>query len=194
MTRLKRSSKKEQSVDLNSLGDLVISNIIVHLDLDTKEQDFVKGELRWLFGAADNLLKICRGEIERSRPIAVPIPTEAQKLPQANNQFLDKPKDSIFEDTKDWHGNIKTRWQKNVEGSIKSMLKQIDAHLRSLRISLDSEATLGVAGQSNIRLQNQIRASRIGIVKILVDMAKLMNNAYGILITSPDQLIEIMEE
>jgi hypothetical protein len=193
MGKLKRGKEAKQAKeDIMAWGDLVISNVIAYLDLDLEDQDFVNSEVRWLFGAADNLLKICRDEIDRNQPIAVPIPPEAQRLPEANNQLLNKPRDPAFEDIKDWHGKIETRWQENVKKEIESYLRLIDSYLRRLGLFLEREATLGEASKSNVSLQVEIRHNRIEIIRILQNMAKFMNDAYGILVTSPDQLAEFL--
>ena len=160
-----------------AIGGSVISGVVTTFGLDTADQDFVNLELKWLFSAADNFLKIRRGEINRSQPIAVPIPADAQRQPQANNQLLSTVDDFY---TQMW------------EGQIDSGFKRIDTHLKNLNILLDQEARKGDAGKGDVYLQNQIKGARIDIVKILQEMAQLMNQAYGILVISPNQLIELL--
>jgi hypothetical protein len=169
--------KKKQTVSPIALGGSVISSVVTTFGLDTSDQDFVNGELKWLFYAADNFLKIRRGEINRSQAIAVDIPSNAQRQPQANNQLLSTVDDF---DLQIW------------EGQIESGFKRIDTHLRNLNILLDQETRKGDAGKGDVYLQNQIKGSRIDIVKILQEMAQLMNQAYGVLVTSPDQLIQLL--
>jgi hypothetical protein len=171
--------KKKPTVSPIALGGAVISGVVTTFGLDISDQDFVNNELKWLFSAADNFLKIRRGEINRNQPIAAPIPPDAQKQPQANNQLLSTIGDF---DMQIW------------EGSIESGFKRIDTHLKNLNILLNQEALKGEAGKGDVYLQNQIKGARMEIVKVLQEMAQLMNQAYGIKINSPDQLIQLLQQ
>jgi len=57
---------------------------------------------------------------------------------------------------------------------------------------LEQEALKGDAGKGDVYLQNQIKSGRVEIVKVMQEMAQLMNQAYGVLVTSPDQLIGLL--
>ena len=144
--------KKKPTLSPMAIGGSVISGVVTTFGLDTADQDFVNLELKWLFSAADNFLKIRRGEINRSQPIAVPIPADAQRQPQANNQLLSTVDDFY---TQMW------------EGQIDSGFKRIDTHLKNLNILLDQEARKGDAGKGDVYLQNQIKGARIDIVEDL---------------------------
>lgn len=170
--------KKKPTVSPIALGGAVISSVVTTFDLDTTDQDFVNGELKWLFYATDNFLKVRRGEITRNQAIGTPIPPDAQRQSQANNQLLNTIDDF---DLQIW------------EGQIDSGFKRIDTHLRNLNILLDQEAKKGDAGKGDVYLQNQIKGARTEIVKILQELAQLMSQAYGIKVTSPDQLIEYLK-
>lgn len=166
--------KKKQSVTPMAVGGSVISSVVTTLGLEAGDQDFVNGELKWLFGAASNFMKIRRGEIERTEPIKIKIPPDAEGASQADNTLLDSIDDF---DLQIW------------EGQIESALKRIDTHLRNLNILLDQEAKKGDAGKGDVYLQNQIKGGRLEIIKILQEMAQLMSQAYGIRVTSPEQLV-----
>ena len=134
--------------------------------------------LKWLFSAADNFLKVRRNEIDRGQRIAISIPPNATRSnPQADNCLLSSVDDF---DLKIW------------EGQVESAFKRIQTHLRNLDILLEQEAKKGDAGKGDVYLQNQIKGARLDIVKILQELAQLMNQAYGILVTSPDQLVEFL--
>ncbi|MBN1217641.1 MAG: toll/interleukin-1 receptor domain-containing protein [Anaerolineae bacterium] len=169
--------KKKQTVSPMAVGGLVISGVVTTFGLDVADQDFVNGELKWLFSAADNFLKIRQGEADRNQPVGVPIPADAKRDGPANNQLLGSLDDFDMQ-----------IWQ----GQIESGFKRIDTYLRNLNILLDQEAFKGEAGKGDVYLQNQIKAARMEIVKILQEMAQLMNQAYGIRVTSPDQLAEFL--
>lgn len=172
--------KKKPAISPIALGGSVISGVVTTFGLDVADQDFVNGELKWLFGAVDNFLKVWRNELNRSQAVAIPIPANAQRTnPQANNSLLTTVDDF---DLQIW------------EGQLESALKRINTHLRNLDILLDQEARKGDAGKGDVYLQNQIKGSRLDIVKILQEMAQLMNQAYGIRVTSPDQLVEFLEQ
>ncbi|HXV42656.1 MAG TPA: hypothetical protein VEC96_06305, partial [Anaerolineae bacterium] len=171
--------KKQPTFSPLAIGGSVIAGVVTTFGLDTADQDFVNLELKWLFSAADNFLKIRRGEINRSQPIAVPIPADAQHQPQANNQLLNT--------VDDFNMGL---W----ENQIASSFKRIDIHLKNLNLLLENEARKGDQGKGDVYLQNQIKGARIDIVKILQEMAQLMNQAYGVLVTSPNQLIVLLEQ
>jgi hypothetical protein len=172
--------KKKAQVSPVALGGSVISSVVTTFGLDVQDQDFVNGELKWLFSAADNFLKVRRNEIDRSQRIAISIPADAKKSnPQANNSLLSSVDDF---DLQIW------------EGQVESAFKRINTHLRNLDILLDQEAKKGDAGKGDVYLQNQIKGARLDIVKILQELAQLMNQAYGILVTSPDQLVQFLEQ
>ncbi len=178
------------SRDLTALGAVIISTVISTFNLDPADQDFVNGEIEWLFSAAGNLLKICHKEIDPGHPIDVAIPPTAHKTsPEANNQLLKNPKALTrymsYEDML-WNRTF------NLGREVESKANRLDTYLRGFNISLDREAKMGEAGKSDILLQNQIREGRIGIVQVLQDMAQLMDEVYGIKVTSPDQLIEFL--
>ena len=169
--------KKKQTVSPIALGGMVISSVVTTFGLDVEEQDFVNKELKWLFSATDHFLKIRQGEVDRAQPVPVTIPEDAERDAAANNQLLSNIDDF---DMQLW------------EGQIESGYKRIDTYLKNLNILLDQEAFKGEAGKGDVYLQNQIKAARIDIVKILQEEAQLMNQAYGVLVTSPDQLIELL--
>jgi hypothetical protein len=169
--------KKKQTISPVALGGMVISSVVTTFGLEVEEQDFVNGELKWLFSATDHFLKIRQGEVDRGQPVPVAIPEDAELNEAANNQLLSNIDDF---DMQMW------------EGQIESGYKRIDTYLKNLNILLDQEAFKGEAGKGDVYLQNQIQAARLDIVKILQEEAQLMKQAYGILVTSPDQLIELL--
>jgi hypothetical protein len=176
--RVLRGAKKKATASPIALGGLIISGIVTSLDLEAGDRDFVNGELTWLFSATDNLLKICRREIERNHPIAVSIPPDAERLTEANNQLLTTIDDAILESWKSW---LETR------------LEWIHSWLKELDILLGQEASRGTAAKSDLELQNKIRSKRIEIVQVVEEVAQLTKQAYGILVTSPGQLVELLE-
>lgn len=170
--------KKKQTVSPIATGGSVISGVVTTAGLEIDDQNWVNSELKWLFSAADNFLKIRRGEINRDQPVAAPIPTNAEKNPQVKNQLLSTVTDF---DLQIW------------EGQIESGFKRINIYLRNLDILLDQEARKGDAGKGDVYLQNQIKGARVDIIKVLEEMAQLMNQAYGVMIYSPEQLTQLLE-
>jgi AAA+ ATPase superfamily predicted ATPase len=177
--RLLRRSKKKAAISPIALRGLIISGIVTSLDLEGDDQDFVSGEFEWLFSATDHLLKICGKEIDRTEPIIVPIPSDAERLASANNQILTTIDEATLDTWKSWLG-IRLGW--------------INDWLKDLDILLGQEASRGIAGKSDLELQNKIKDKRIEIVQLVEEMAQLMNQAYGIFVTSPGQVVEILEE
>ncbi len=214
-----RTLRKKQSVNPISLGARVITNVVTPLGLEPDDQKFVNDELKWLFSAADNfqqvyqtvqqrldeentrLIKkfaldilsdrkreqemakitpqVWQEEIERCQPITEPIPPEAERLPQANNKLLSNLSDYKL-------GN----WSKTVE----TRQKNINTHLRNLDRLLEQETLMGQEGKRNVALQNNIKLHRSDIIKITQEIAEVFNKTYGVLVTSPGQLIQLLEE
>lgn len=178
------------AVDFNTTGALIIATIIPAFELDEESQNLVGEELTWLFSTADNLMKICRKEIDRSEPVAVAIPASAEKTsPEANNQLLAKPKAlmrySSFEDM---------LWGKsfNLKKELESIVNRFNAQMRGLNHSLERESKLGEAGASDVALQAQIRGGRIEVIRTVQNLNKLIDDTYGIQITSPTNLLEYL--
>ena len=177
--RMLRKSKKKAAVSPTAIRGLIISGIVTQLALESDDKEFVTGELNWQFSAADHLLKICRNEIDRSQPVPVDIPPDAERLAEANNQLLTTIDDATLEGWKSW---TETR------------LDWINAWLKELDILLGQEASRGIAGKSDLELQNKMKSKRVEIVQVVEEMAQLMNQAYGILVTSPGQIVELLED
>jgi hypothetical protein len=175
--RLGGGLKKKQTISPVALGGMVISSVVTTFGLDIDQQDYVNSELKWLFTATDHFLKIRQGEADRNQPVPVSIPDDAEREATVNNQLL---------------GNIDDFDMQLWEGQIESGYKRINTYLKNLNILLDQEAFKGEAGKGDVYLQNQIKAARIDIVKILQEEARLMNQAYGVMVTSPDQLLEFL--
>lgn len=173
-----KQTPQSSSVDYIALGNLLI-NAVIPLDLDPDKQDVINGELKWLFSAADNLLRIGRKEVARNQPIAVPIPLNAQKLPTANNQLL-----STLADYK-----VET-FPYKVSGSFKIL----EIALNDLNKLFVRETSRGEAAKSDFSLQNDIKTYRLKIAKTLQEVAQVMNEAYGVLISSPNQLSNYLEQ
>jgi len=168
--------KKKQAVAPLGVGAAVISSVVTTMGLDIEEQDFVNTELKWLFSAADNFAKVRSGDLDSATPVAAPIPEEAEVEDGANNQLLL---------TNDFDLKI-------LEGQIESKFTQIQKHLNNLNLLLEQEAEEGPEAAGNVKLQNQIKSVRRKIVAIVNDIAAGMNQAYGILVTSPEQLADLL--
>lgn len=169
------STKK--SVDPIALGALIISCVVTEFNLDINSQISVNFEFKWLFSAVDNFLKIQKNEIGRNEPIPVEIPATAHRYQGSNNLLQISLDDS--------HLQI---WMRQLD----SMLTRIKKHLENVDELLMYQTTMGNQGKSDVKLQNQIREGRIDIIKILRELAQLMNQAYGIFVASPDQLVEFL--
>jgi hypothetical protein len=169
--------KKKTSINPLALQGLVISGIVITFGLDTADQDRVIDELQWLFHAIDNLLKIRSGEIEVTQPVMVAIPPQAEvKDQRANNQIL--------------HASFAPAFANQIE----EICKRIKSHLDNLNLVLAREVQLGEAARENLGLQAELRGKRIAIVKELQMLARLINQAYGVLVASPAELVQLLEE
>ncbi|MEM7348608.1 MAG: AAA-like domain-containing protein, partial [Chloroflexota bacterium] len=177
--RVLGSKSKKSAPSPVAIGGLVISSIVTALDLDTEDEEFVNGELKWLFSAMDTLLKVSRNELDRTHPIPVVIPPDARKTEDANNKILDTVEDEVL---RSWKGWAETR------------LDWINSRLKELDILLGQEASRGIAAKSDIELQNKITEKRLEAARIIEDLARMMSQAYGILVTTPGQIVGLLEE
>jgi hypothetical protein len=62
-----------------------------------------------------------------------------------------------------------------------------------LSLLIERERQRGEEGKRDIALQNQIKGERLNIVKKLAEVGQTLNGVYGILVTSPEQLGELLE-
>ena len=137
--------------------------------------------MKWLFNAANHLLQIRAGEAEASEAVPVEVPPYAEVLDDAQdkeNQLLHPTESAV------------RRWANEVE----TIFKRISRNVRYLRELLDREVDLGENAVTDMNLQSEIRGKRVGIVKDqLTKLASIIELAYGIRLTAPAQLIELLE-
>ena len=176
---LSRSRKRRSGVSAIALGGLLISGIVTKLDLDEADQEFVNGEIEWLFNATDNLLKITRNENDRNQPVAIEMPPDAERSSEADNRLLQNLDDDVLH-----------LWKEEVE----TLLEWINSLLKTLNRLLNQEISRGSAAKSDLDLQNLIRSERIQLIQTVEQLAGLIKLAYGIYVTSPGQLVEIIED
>jgi hypothetical protein len=166
--------KKKLTFSPVAVGGAVISGVVTTFGLETSDQDFVNAELKWLFLATDNFFKIRHVEVNRNQAISTPIPPDAQCQPNANNQLLSTVDDYSI-----------GLWGGRMEG----LFKLINTYLKNLDILLEQEALYG----EDLHRENKMKIARTSIVKILQELAQLMNEAYGVKVTSPDQLFQLLQ-
>lgn len=215
---------KQEPQNPLALGGLISANVITPLNLDAEDHDFVDNEIKWLFSAIHNFQQvhqrvgqrlaaeenklneklskelaglfelrkkrlkegmaeispqIWQEEIEQSQSVAVAIPQQAERKPQADNK-LSKATD-IF-------------WLESWPNTIEHTLKLVQMQLGNLKRLLDQEIMKGTAGKEDVALQNQIKSTRIEIIRNLQTLTQITSDAYGVSITSPKQLLEFMEQ
>lgn len=163
------------------IGGKVISSVVTAFDiLGPEDQDFLSEELKWLFNAINHLYTIQRNEVDIDQPISVPVPPEAQYLPQADNVLLPQYRDP--------------KLITSIVNDLEANLKRINDHLGNLKQLLDREIFGGEEAKRNVNLQNQIKEQRLEIVKILnQQLASTMDFYYGIKITAPRQLYDLLQ-
>ncbi|MEW5960255.1 MAG: toll/interleukin-1 receptor domain-containing protein [Chloroflexota bacterium] len=169
-----RGTAQEVSAVATGIG--VMTKVVTQItSFTTAEQDGINDELKWLFTAADNFLKVRRGEVDRSIAVPVPIPSEAEiKDARANNAILSGLDDFSLQ---------------MIDSQIQSIVKQINIYMRNLAFELDKEAQLGGAAAANIALKNSIIAQQKSIAERTQELAKLMQQVYGVLVYGPADLV-----
>ena len=167
-----------------TLGVQVMTSVIIPLDFTPDDEEFISTEIKWLFSAADHLLKLRDGQIDRDHPIALEIPLEAETLPETNNRLLGQI-------TPDELRELANRLARRTGGGF---LGRLDTWLNNnLKGWLDQEIQAGEAGKGDETLQNNLKLARVEIVKLLKDISETVNEAYGVRLTSPDQLLDVLE-
>lgn len=208
------------------LGSGVVSKVIVPLGLSSEDEAFVTAEVRWLFSAADNYLRICQAvvkklieekkkliksglprksfkealtkrlpqirqeEIELAKPVGLAIPADSQKLPEATNRLLNLPDKNEVLFYLDVRQGIVYDPLKNL---MTASFDRIRSQLQVIDTLTQRETKMGEEGHRNIELQNALKGSRLYIIKVLQEMAQQMNEAYGVQVTTPTQLLELLE-
>jgi hypothetical protein len=154
----------------------VMTKVVTRITAFTAdEQDTVNGELKWLFNAADHFLKVRREEVNRQAPVPVDIPPEAEVDDTANNVVRENLDDFSLQ---------------MIESQIQSIIKQVNIYMRNLAFELDKEAQLGGAAVSNIALMNSIKAQQKSIAERVQELARLMQQVYGVLVYGPDDIVD----
>jgi hypothetical protein len=165
------------TTDPIAIGYNVISSVVTtSFALGEEDQDFVNQEIKWLFAAGDNLLKIRDGQIGPDMAVAVDIPEESVRDSQANNKVRPEPGIPKYQG-----------------GQVEDIAKRIEKyHLTEMSNLLDQEARRGQGGRDDTELQRRIKGERVEIIKKLKEMAQVIDGAYGVLVTSPQQLLEMI--
>ena len=115
--------------------------------------------------------------LANSPSIKEPIPPEAIRQSEKDNRILSTSMIISLE-----------IWLQKVEAT----LTLINADLSRLHQALDREIKMGEEGKRNVTLQNSLKSYRLTIVKYIADLADVINQAYGILVDSPRQLVELI--
>jgi hypothetical protein len=170
-----RGRGQAQEVSAVATGIGVMTKVVTRItSFTTDEQDAINNELKWMFNAAEHFLQIRRGEADRSTPVPVSVPPEAELTDGANNTVLSGLDDFSMQ---------------MIDSQIQSIIKQINIYMRNLAFELDKEAQLGGQAASNIALKNSINAQQKSIAERTQELAKLMQQVYGVLVYGPEDLV-----
>ena len=171
--------RRKAGISAIALGSLVISGVVTSLGLDSESEALASDELQWLFNAADHFLKIARHEAKRDETIITPIPENARQASNATNKLL-----SHLDD--DFIGSL--------QEPIEDLLDRINKRLKVFNSLLNEEAARGTAAKSDTDLQYKINEARTDILAITENLATHMRQAYGIFVTTPEELIAFIQE
>lgn len=168
-----RGTAQEVSAVATGIG--VMTKVVTRItSFTSEEQDAINNELKWLFNGADHFLQIRRGEADRSTPVPVAIPPDVELTDGANNTVLTGLDDFSMQ---------------MIDTQIQSIIKQINIYMRNLAFELDKEAQLGGQAAANIALKNSIIAQQKSIAERTQELAKLMQQVYGVLVYGPEDLV-----
>jgi hypothetical protein len=172
--RPQRGRGTAPEVSAIATGIMVMTKVVTQVTAFTAEEmDAINDELTWLFAAADHFMRVQRGEVPRSEPVPVTIPSQAKVEAGANNVILN---------------NLKDYELQSLNIQIPSAIKQINQYMRNLAIELDREAQRGGAINADLYLANSIKSQQKAIVKNTQELANFLHKVYGILVYGPDDI------
>ncbi len=171
--RTVRGTAQEVSAVATGIG--VITKVVTQMScFTTAEQDSINTELKWLFAAAEHFLKVQRGQAARTAAAPVAIPPEAEAEAGGNNAILPNLDDFSIQ---------------MIETQIEGIIKQINIYLRNLAIELEKQAMLGGAAAANLALINSISLQQKSIAERTLELAKLMQQVYGVKVYGPEDIL-----
>ena len=170
--------QKKRTVDVKVLQSSIIKEVIAPLNVGVEQSEIVREELRWLFAAADHLLNVVSGKINRSTPVSVPIPPEA-KTSYPENVIL--PDRDAFAD-------------KILTGQVVSIFGRVEIHLKNLSHELDKQHKLGGSQTTPVALMNSIKHERLAIMTNCQELARSIAPVYGVQIYSLEALVKGVSE
>lgn len=173
------STWKPRATDAaDKYGRLVIARVVTPLAMNIVAQDKINADLHWLFSAAEHFIHIRRGVVSAEAPVPVPIPAGAKKHPRANNRLMPGIDDFSL---------------RLAESRLVSLFKQLNIYLQNLTFELERETQRGGTVESNIILQNSIKAQRQIIVERIRRIARIVRDLYGVQISGADTLANYLD-
>ncbi len=159
------------------LAKEIEDKVIVPLSLGVEAQEIVNTELEWLFAAAEHVLKIQQGGVERTAPVPVGIPPEAQTSDQANNIVLAYLDEACLQ----------------VAGAeIERLTRRANIYLENLVTGLDNEAEQRRTAAPDVASKRFIKKQRLAMIGYMQQLARLMQHIYGVMVYSPHQLAKLL--
>lgn len=171
-----RGRGKTEAVSPIGALTIVMTKVVTQLDeyFNDQEQDEINNELKWLFNAADHFLKVRQHDVDRTAPVPVDVPSSAEKTAEANNAILASLDDFSL-------GLI--------DSQVQSTIKQINIYSRNLGIELGKVAELGGETAASVALRNSIKSQQKAIAERTKELAKLMQQCYGVMVYGPNDLL-----
>lgn len=190
------------------ITSLIITNIVTPFNLTREDQTLVNEEIKWLFAAADNFLKIYKSVETRSDDLLY------QLTKKTYNDLLydhnDVDEDIAKAKPKLWYEEAKkcglvtraipsTAECKRLDNTldttispdtldytgqlVTSSVEQLTAILTNLDRDIAAETQLGIDAKLNTALQSSINNHKKAIINTLGELANLFEEAYGVSIT-----------
>ena len=188
--------KKEVGSEPIALGSLVNATVIPSFGLETEGEDWVDEEINWLFSAVDNLFAAYRrlemeGSLESRQTIAAAAPAEIEKtVATASNQLLA----DVEHLQPHAYSMVEEFLQYAWYDSLATDLEVIHTHLNNLQGWLAQSSQLGEASNIDFATKDKIKNARLAILKAILNITNTIDEAYGMRITSPEELLTLLEE
>ena len=195
-----------------TIGTLVISQLVKKLIEKAADPELVAKSVNWVFGAADNLIKIRRQNKPKETPIPAP-PAPAVAAAVAATPVGPVSSAAVIEKTeavKQISAELKQSVAvpagaglqlaplddfalEQVVLDIESCLKQLNTYLNNLRFEQEKVALRGGIEVAEIYDMNLIRLQQQKIAELILRMNFDVKKAYGVSASHLDSLLTVTE-
>ena len=140
------------------------------------------------------LPEIRQQAIEQSAPVSIVFHPDTQRLVEADNHLRGVLDDGELASYFKISERVQLIAGLEKENVVRPLLDRLTSALNNLDTLLEREVNMGEEGKRNLQLQNNIGQNKAEITSTLQELADLMGKAYGIFVSSPEQLAQLLSQ